>query len=262
VKAEFPNETPGESAFHDSVQEALRTGRFLLLIVGDGIRDGLEGLLGSLHSRPGLYFTFGLVELQVFRDPDSAGNRLIVPHVLANSVEIVRAVVRVKTDGMASVSVEIDDTREQDDERRVRHTLSEEEFYEKLPDPGSAAAVRELLSRAGELGATLEPRSGSISVRLRDPGGTKQKLTLFVVTTAAQVYTGWLSSQLENVGADASIAESWLGAIERLVPGVGRSIKDPDALSRNIAIAEIEPVLDDFLDSLGETIEAIRTSVG
>ena len=263
VKGRFPENAPTESEFHDSVQRTLQTGRFLLLVVGDGIREGLEDLLGSLHSHPRLFFTFGLVELQVFSDPESPAEKLIVPHVLANSLEIVRAVVRVEsTGGLANVSVEIDDTREQDVESRRRHTLSEEEFFERITDKGKAEVVRLLLSRARELGAIVEPRAGSVSVRLMDPSGTKQKLTLFVVTTSAEIYTGWLSSQLETIGCDESIAADWIARLGRLIPGVERSAKDPDGLSRNIRITEIEPVLDEFIDNLGVVIEAIRESSG
>jgi hypothetical protein len=262
VRARFPEATPGETEFHDSVQRSLKNGRFLLLVVGDGIREGLESMVDYLHSQPGARFKFGLVELQVFTDPGADGGRLVVPHVLVNSVEIVRAVVLVdnKGGGHTDVSVRVEESDIQAAARQGRHTLSEEEFYQKMPDPESAAVVRDLLSRACELGAILEWRAGGVSVRLRDPGGTKQKLTLFVVTTRAEIYTRWLWSQLESVGVDTAIAEDWVGALVRLFPGTAGKPGYPDELARNIRIADVESVLDDLVEKLGETIEAIRTS--
>lgn len=262
VQEQFPDETLSESEFFDSVQKSLRTGRFLLLIVGDGIREGLTGLLSALHTQPSLLFTFGLVELQVFEDPDTLSSRLIVPHIVSYSTEIVRAVVRVETTGHADVTVEIEDTPDSEENRPRRHRLSVDEFFEKLPSKSISKTVHEILASARELRAIVQTRSGSVAVRLKDPGGTKQKLSLFVITTAGDIYTGWLSGQLEKISSDKKIAADWIVSLSSLVPGVQPSAKDPDGLSRFISVEEIEPVLDDFVEQLGETIEAIQSSRG
>jgi len=261
VRERFPTETPTEPEFIDSVQKSLRTGRFLLLIVGDGIREGLADLLNALHTHPRLLFTFGLVELQVFQDPQGSNKRLIVPHVLANSTEIIRAVVRVVTTGQAQVSVEFDEAKNDEGNRSRRRSLSEEEFFEKLSNSTIANTIRAILSNAIDLGATVQFGAGSVSVRLNDPNGTKQKLTLFVVTTEGELYTGWLYGQLERIGSDKEIAAKWVQSLADLVPGVQRNPNSPDALSRHIKAGEIEPVLGDFVDCLRETIEAIGSSV-
>lgn len=262
VRERFPDETPSESDFVDSVQKSLRTGRFLLLIVGDGIHEGLTELLSALHTHPRLLFTFGLVELQVFNDPDAPTSRLVVPHVVAHSTEVVRAVVRVETTGHADVTVELEDPNDAGENQPRRRALSEDEFFEKVPSGSISRTIRTILTSARSLGAIVQPRGGSVSVRLNDPSGTKQKLTLFVVTTAGEIYTGWLSRQLENIGSDKQIASDWIASLSSLVPGVQPGPKDPDGLSRNITAGEIEPVLDDFIERLGETIEAIRSTAG
>lgn len=262
IQEKCPATAPNEPDFIDAVQKSLRTGRFLLLIVGDGIREGIPALLDSLHAYPRLLFTFGLVELQVYKDPDEGKARLIVPNIIANTIEVVRAVVRVQTTGHADVTVEIDDTSEKEERRTGRRSLSEEEFFEKIPDGVATNTVRKLLDQARGLGAIVQPRSDSVSVRLRNPGGTRQKLSLFVITTAGNLYTGWLSDQLETIGADKTIATKWVSMVANLVPGVKPSSNDPSGLSRSISIKELEPVLDDFVECLQETITAIRTSVG
>ncbi|MCL0034965.1 hypothetical protein M1N21_03540 [Dehalococcoidia bacterium] len=262
VQERFPTEIPPESEFVDSVQRSLCTGRFLLLIVGDGIREGLSALLGALHTHPRLLFTFGLVELQVFSDPEDPGKRLVVPHVFAHSTEIVRAVVCVVTTGHAEVTVELEDPMDEEGNRSRRRTLSEGEFLDRLPSGPVARTVRKLIASARDLGAIVEPRASSVSIRLNDPKGSKQKLTLFVITTAGELYTGWLSGQLESIGSDKGIAANWVASVVNLVPGVQPGPKYPDELSRNISVEEIEPLLDDFIERLGETIEAIRSAAG
>lgn len=82
-----------EVAFNDALTLNLRRGRFLLLIVGDGIREGVETIAEYLQAHAGLHFTLGLVELPIYALPD--GSRLAVPRVLAKTQLITRTVVAV-----------------------------------------------------------------------------------------------------------------------------------------------------------------------
>jgi hypothetical protein len=260
VRDAFPDEIATETEFHDSVQRTLQTGRFLLLIVGDGIREGMEDLLAALHTHPNLLFTFGLVELQVFVDPHESRERLVVPRVLAHSTEIVRAVVRVETSGPAEVSIEIPEDEADPDKPKRQRKLSEDEFFELVPTPAMAKTIQSILDHVRSMGALVQLRKRSVSVRLADPDGSKQKLSLFVLTVTGQIYTGWLSEQLERIELDPSIADDWFAGLAALVPGVERHATLRDSLSRFIKIDEVEPVLDEFYRLLGGTIEAIQDS--
>ncbi|PZQ81620.1 MAG: hypothetical protein DI549_13545 [Ancylobacter novellus] len=95
-----------EIDFNDALSSNLRRGRFLLLIVGDGIREGVEAIAEYLQRHAGLHFSFGLVELPIFVLPDGA--RLVTPRVLARTVNIVRQVVAVP-EGMAIADIVADD---------------------------------------------------------------------------------------------------------------------------------------------------------
>ena len=53
--------TVDEIGFNDALTFNLRRGRFLLLIVGDGIRGGVEAIAEYLQAHAGLHFTLGLV---------------------------------------------------------------------------------------------------------------------------------------------------------------------------------------------------------
>lgn len=80
-----------ETDFNDALTSNLRRGRVLLLIVGDGIREGVEAIAEYLHSHAGLHFTLGLVELPVYLL--SGGDRVVVPRILAKTLVIRREVV-------------------------------------------------------------------------------------------------------------------------------------------------------------------------
>jgi len=80
-----------EIRFNDTLTANLRRGRFLLLIVGDGIREGVEAIAEYLQAHAGLHFSLGLVELPVFIMPD--GKRLVAPRVLARTAVLTRTVV-------------------------------------------------------------------------------------------------------------------------------------------------------------------------
>ena len=53
-----------ESDFADATAAALRSGRFLLLIAGDGIREDVGAMAELINSNAALGFSFGLVEVQ------------------------------------------------------------------------------------------------------------------------------------------------------------------------------------------------------
>lgn len=111
VRRHFPQ--VDEIAFNDAVTLNLRLGRFLLLIVGDGIREGVEAITEYVQRHSGLHFTLGLIELPMFICPDGA--RLVAPRVVARTSLITRTVVAVPEhyqvlaeDAAAGADVEID----------------------------------------------------------------------------------------------------------------------------------------------------------
>ena len=92
-----------EIAFNDDVSLNLRRGRFLLLLVGDGIRQGVEAIAEYVQRHAGLHFTLGLVELPLFECPDGA--LLVAPRVVARTESITRTVIAAP-DGFMVADVE------------------------------------------------------------------------------------------------------------------------------------------------------------
>ena len=80
-----------EAEFVDNVTRHLRRGEFLLLIIGDGIRERAEKIVDFVQSHSGLHFNLALVEAALYRD---GVDRLIVqPRVLARTEIVQRFVV-------------------------------------------------------------------------------------------------------------------------------------------------------------------------
>ena len=94
-----------EIQFNDSLTQNLRRGRFLLLIIGDGIREGVEMIAEYLRQHAGLHFTLGLVEMPVFEAPD--GSRFIAPRVIAHTKLIEHVVIALPDGLMVQDAVEL-----------------------------------------------------------------------------------------------------------------------------------------------------------
>ena len=88
VRSQAPN--TDERQFVDNVSRHLRRGEFLLLIIGDGIRESVENIVNFVQSHSGLHFNLALVEAALYRDTD---NRIIVQPRVLTRTEIVRRVV-------------------------------------------------------------------------------------------------------------------------------------------------------------------------
>ena len=57
-----------EAAFVDNVSRHLKRGEFLLLIIGDGIREDVKNIVDFVQGHGGLHFNLALVEAALYRD--------------------------------------------------------------------------------------------------------------------------------------------------------------------------------------------------
>lgn len=258
VREQFPEQVLPEEQFIDEVTKTLRNARFLLLIVGDGIREGVEGLLGSLHDHPQRLFTFGMVEIQLYTHPDIPGSKLIIPQVIANTVEVVRAVVKVRTQGPATVSVEIEDEGTKTQKSGSRRTLSKDEFFSELQDERTTIVYGKLLNFANEIGAVEGWRASSVSVQLPDPAGSNHNVTLFVMDTGGEVYLGWSTQQVEALSLPKKMALDYVKSVAAVFPGITPRQGYPDQLSRSLGAAEIEANFEAFTAAVKAFVQVIR----
>ena len=88
VRASAPE--TDEAEFVDRVTRHLQRGEFLLLIIGDGIRESAENIVGFVQKHSGLHFNLALVEAALYRDRDNSV--IVQPRVLART-EIIQRIV-------------------------------------------------------------------------------------------------------------------------------------------------------------------------
>lgn len=224
-----------EIAFNDALTFNLRRGRFLLLVVGDGIREGVEAIAQYLQAHAGLHFTLGLVEMPIYQTPD--GSRLVVPRVLAKTQTISRTVISLP-DGMAVADEEEDgdgsspiDSPERNEARARRRELRLSFWRDFLGDLRLDDPEQMLPSPA--LG-------GHVVFKLGAPGGSSW-ITVYR-DTRSNVVGLFLSSNVNSAGERASkllasqareIAEELGGAT------VDFSQERPQILQR-LAVQDIE----------------------
>lgn len=81
--ARRPSPELAEPDFVDNVTRHLRRGEFLLLIIGDGIREGTENIVNFVNEHAGLHFNLALVEAALYRD--AADTLFVQPRILAKT---------------------------------------------------------------------------------------------------------------------------------------------------------------------------------
>jgi hypothetical protein len=149
-----------EIQFNDALTANLRRGRFLLLIVGDGIREGVEAIAEYLQAHAGLHFSLGLIELPIYIMPN--GDRLVVPRVLARTTIVTRTVVALP-EGYALAEPQ-DSTVAEVDSERTALADEQQRFWKeflthlKLDDPEQPIPRP---ARQGYLAFMLPAPSGS-----------------------------------------------------------------------------------------------------
>lgn len=79
-----------DAAFEDGINRSLKIGDFILIIAGDGIRDGAESLVAFIERYGNLRFSLALVEVAAYKLPDSA--ILLQPRILAKTEILQRTV--------------------------------------------------------------------------------------------------------------------------------------------------------------------------
>ncbi|MBN2652371.1 MAG: hypothetical protein JXR63_08310 [Spirochaetales bacterium] len=199
-----------EAFFIDSVERNLRRGRFLLLIIGDGIRENMEELAEFLQANGNLNFPLGLVELPVYKNP-LGGELLITPRILAKTKEIQRLVYRFADDSQVAQA-------EQVQAQAVSQTISENVFYEKLQNSIPAGKVTELQQFIASLTAefNLFPKLGRgkrLSLNLKSPDDIYNFAS---IQETGEVWFYGIVVKTDQLGAKA-IGTEYLASLATLV---------------------------------------------
>jgi hypothetical protein len=202
-----------EREFIDAVSRNLKRGRIVVLIVGDGIREGAEQLVEVLQSHAGFHFTFALVELSVFSLPGSQ-DRLVVPRTLLRTQTIERAIVRIE-DGHVSVAP-ARPTPVASDANRFTGNISAEEFFDAMRAraPALPDQLRSFLEQLSPLGVYGEFRR-ALNLKWDAPDG--RTVNLGIIQRDGQVWTSEAGmASMEEFGRryNEALGSVWGGTVD------------------------------------------------
>jgi hypothetical protein len=215
--ADQTSEDVDEMAFTDAVNRNLRLGRLLLLIVGDGIREGVEEMTAYLQVAPNLQFTLGLVEIGCYSVTTGAGSpaRLLVPRVVMRTAEVTRAIVQIEMSEEAARRTVVTTSMPLDEPETQRTTLSKTAFYELLQKSignEDASQARKLVDRLVSEHEALDEdfTTKKLALRVDLANGDLSMPLLYVSTAGAVSVYRWLAINLEKRGVPVEVVERFL----------------------------------------------------
>lgn len=250
-----------EAQFIDRVTRNLKLGRFLLIIAGDGIQEGAEQLAGFVQRHVGLHFTLALVEMSIWRIPEG-GRIVVLPRIIARTVEIERAVVRVEA-GVSVVPLEASPTTIV---QARAPSLSEAQFYESLgiADPALPARLKAFIDSVSDLGVFADLRR-NLSLKWRGADGQDYHLgSVAPDGTVGTDYCNWSTNAIGRL----DLAHSYLEDLARLIPGgkihrtkspVGWRVVDGKG---NAPLAELLNHRDEWTAAIARFIDALTSELG
>lgn len=206
-----------EAQFVDAVQRRLRSGRIMILIIGDGIQEGVEALTSALQLHAGLHAGLALVELSIWTG--LAGGILVVPRVPLRTEVIERGVVVFDSAGALRIDPP-PSTAPAGAAFPKPVSLSESEFYEQLEDrcPGTSDPLKFFVDTLDEPGVVPEFRKSLI---LRWRVNEDEVGSLGYVDRWGTAYVGDALSVANRLG----LRSAGLEYLEEIAKGVGGQVK-------------------------------------
>ena len=258
-----------EVRFHDGLTRNLKQGRFLLLIVGDGIREDVEGMREFLHRHPQMGFTLRLVEMAIYRlNPKSNDEIIVFPQVVAKTSEVVRAVVEVRGNQITVATPP--ESTEISGGGRFKSTP--EQFFIELAkevSPETVAAAKSVIEHAGDHRLTVQwMQGGPVFKYVDEETGNFYTLGQFHRDgDLRELFRLPSRCKESDIEIPDKVWIAYFEAIARLIPGASRQHgkyktgKEWDDVVGQDDFCSLEPLLarkDEWLAAVAKTIADIR----
>lgn len=237
-----------EQIIIDNIERNLKRGRFLLLIVGDGIRESVEEMVDYLSNFTQLHFTLGLVELQVYKNPNSE-DLIVIPNIVTRTREIIRAIIKIENAEKANAVIIESDFREEKN-NVTKSTITEEDFFEQLlqnTDNETVEFSKFILEDVRKKGFYIDWNLGSFVVKYLDPNGSGLKISLFVVDRKGMFYLIQSGEQLKRLGIPNQISYDFARETAKLINGIEQHSKNFDTWNKYGKTKEIKSVYPKFM---------------
>lgn len=250
-----------EDMFVDAVARNLRLGRFLLLVVGDGIHESVEALAQYLERHAGFHFTMALVEMRLYRTPTNG--YVVVPQVVSRTLNLERGIVRIE-EGRPRVDPIAPKPAPGTPTPRAR-SITEEQIEEALAavDPTLPNRLRTFVERLSDIGVRLEAASRSLVIRWSDDAG--RELNIGAVNERGAYLTDYCNWALDGLGR-LDISHAYLEDVATIVGGSVRQTPKPTgwyAVLEGTTHPPISMLLDrenDWASAIERFIDAYRST--
>jgi hypothetical protein len=254
-----------ESFFIDNVSRNLKRGRFLLLIVGDGIRESVEDMVEYLTQTPQLYFTLALVELQVYKLNQADNSLIVIPQLVTRTREITRAIVKIEGSYPADLKVNIEtdlgtETTKQQNQSYKRLTITAQDFFEQLEQNTNKETVdfaNQIIKDSEDLGLYVVWNSGSFSIKLPDPLGSGVKIGIVNIDRAGLIYLGFSRGQIEKLQLPMDISYSFAADTALMLPGIKQNPDKKYIWNKYSTLSDLRKVYQQFMDRVKKYIDDI-----
>ena len=241
-----------EQTIIDNIERNLKRGRLLLLIVGDGIRESVEEMVDYLSNTPQIQFTLGLVELQVYKNPNQETNLIVIPNLITRTREITRAIIKIQNNNLDNqISIETDFKEEKQKTNYTRKTLTEDDFFETLSSKKNndyKELAKNILNEFIEDGFLVEWGQSTYSIKLQDPNGSGARITIFQVSKNGDCYIGYSAQQLKSLGLNVNLSYDFAKNTIKLFENLQINPKFPESWNKWLDLKEFYPKFSDFLN--------------
>lgn len=247
----YSPDTLDETVFVDRVSRNLREGRFLLLIVGDGIREELAALSEYLlyHS---LRYAFGLVQIKLFALPDE--NFVALPSLIAKTQTIERHVTIINT---ISENIKFVEQPTIVNEKTEKSSLSVDEFYDRLGivSPTAITWFKDILNRMQDV--PVELSIGISDAALIAPLSGGESLILNKINTKGIIEFWGVPNKKRKIPAWRELSRQYLDRVAAIVPT--SIVKTFESGHMDIKTANNKPLtLDAFFGKEELLVQAMR----
>ena len=210
-----------EADFIDIVTKNIVNARFLLMIVGDGIREGVEKMVSFLNNNPTMQYKFALCELEVYELEN--GERLVIPNLTLKTNIIERGVLRIENNNITyeEVEEEKEETHSSSIDRSKYSSsnyLSLDEWLDqKLSNKEFENPIRELIQDIADSSMIYTIGTSDLQIKLKLPQYNK-KMGIFMLFGGGEL-VGFQPSEfynyLEMYNYSKSIADELLEGLKK-----------------------------------------------
>jgi len=245
-----------EATFVDTVSRSLRRGQFLLLVIGDGIREGAASIASFLQQTGTLEYTLGMVEMALYRSDRDA--LFVQPRVLAKTQIVERSVFEVR-DERITVESEKPGAGElsEEDENQRWYQKFWAELLERIrfDDPDQPMAN---VTRVGNIFFSMPPSGGQVWLSaffVQDRGEVGAYLRFASGELGDRLFED-LKEERESIDAEAGIPLKWRDGDDDKLHSITSSRTYGRGEAKNPA--RREEILDFLADTLNRYVNLFR----